>query len=145
MSDILTQIQDELDILLNQMYTTMSYIRTDAPPAPIEGQPALSSFAEHEASQSTQQTIDAPKNTPPEEFASTLNQFSNDIVLKEQQLEILFNNLPGMGISEKEQVERMKELQRQLDEIEPERLEAVREKDRLIERVEKGIVGVGGV
>lgn len=66
-------------------------------------------------------------------------------MLKEQQLEILFENLPGMGISEKDQVERMKELQRQLDEIEPERLEAVKEKERLIEKVEKGIVGIGGI
>ena len=133
------------------MYTTLQYIRTQAPPARIEGQPPLSSFAEHEAQQG-QQTSDPaqkpaepPKPPAPEEFAAHLNEFSNDIVLKEQQLEILFENLPGMGISEKDQVERMKELQRQLDEIEPERLEAVKEKERLIEKVEKGIVGIGGI
>lgn len=125
------------------MYTSLQYIRTQAPPAVIEGQPPLSSFAEHEAQQGQQTTdpsekpAEPPKLPSPEEFAAQLNEFSNDIVLKEQQLEILFENLPGMGISEKDQVERMQELQRQLDDIEPERLEAIKEKERLVERVEK--------
>lgn len=175
MADILTQIQDELDMvplpepldpnaltpqLLHQMQASLTYIKSRAPPAPIPGQPLLSTFAEHEAqsaaqaasqSQSTQtqtQPSQQPSQPPPppsqEEFHRDLRELSRDLLLKEQQIEVLVASLPGLNASEKEQVERMKELERELEEIEGERVEAVREKERLVRRVEEKIMSVGG-
>ncbi|KAF2194312.1 hypothetical protein K469DRAFT_709826 [Zopfia rhizophila CBS 207.26] len=175
MADTLTQIQDELDQLLLQMQKTLEYINIHAPPAPIPGQPTLSSLREwqqqYEAqSQATSQTpganqssaptqntqttqpSSAPTQTqsttlepPPKSFQDNLKELSRDMVLKEQQIEMLICTLPGIGTSEREQVERMKELERELDEIEEERVEAVAERRRLLEAVEGAIMGMGTI
>jgi mediator of RNA polymerase II transcription subunit 21 len=170
MADILTQIQDELDMLLNQMSLGLRYMRFHAPPGTIPGQPQLSSLSEYNAqqaalqappnpsqpSQPTQSSGDpsqpqsaAQDKTPgpvsPEQFEADIRELSRDLVVKEQQLEVLIDNLPGIGSSEKEQVARMAELERQLEEIEGERVAAVREKEELVRRVEAGIMGVRGV
>lgn len=169
MADILTQIQDELDMLLHQMYRGLQYIKERAPPSAPPNQPALSSFAEYEsqqaaaaAAQSQSQHPSQPTSTQPsdpsqpaipappptlseDQLHADIRELSRDLVLKEQQLEILINRLPGIGSSEKEQVERMKELERQLEGIEESRVKAVREKEELVRRVDRGIMGVSGV
>ena len=65
--------------------------------------------------------------------------------MKEQQIERLIAHLPGLNWSEKEQVERMKELERQLEDLEGERIKAVKDKDTLMKIVEDKIAGVGRV
>jgi mediator of RNA polymerase II transcription subunit 21 len=167
MADILTQIQDELDMLLNQMSLGLRYIKSHAPPGTIPGQPQLSSLAEYNAQQAAAQASQNPSqpsnaNDPsqgqgqnasqekegpisPEQFQADIRELSHDLVVKEQQLEVLIDKLPGIGSSEKEQVARMAELQRQLEELEGERMAAVREKEELVRRVERGIMGVRGV
>ncbi|PSN70713.1 hypothetical protein BS50DRAFT_485608 [Corynespora cassiicola Philippines] len=150
MADILTQIQDELDMLLNQMQSSLAYIKNRAPPANIAGQPLLSSFAEYEA-QATQTTQSDPSQQQPppppsqDEFLADIKTLSKDLVLKEQQIEYLIAHLPGLKSSEKEQVDRMKELERQLEEVEEERKEAAKERDLLVRKVEDKIIGVGSV
>ncbi|KAJ4289106.1 RNA polymerase II mediator complex subunit [Kalmusia sp. IMI 367209] len=154
MADILTQIQDELDMLLNQMQSSFAYIRLRAPPANIPGQPLLSTFAEFDAqnaaqnTQNTSQTASQPQPTAPptqEEFQKDIQELSKDMVLKEQQIEVLIASLPGLNTSEQEQVQRMKELERELEEIEGERLAAVKEKEVLLQKVEDRIVRAGAV
>lgn len=142
------------------MQASLTYIKTRAPPAPIPGQPLLSSFAEHEAQAAAQsqssshpsQPSQAPATpaaplAPPsqEEFQKDIRELSRDLLLKEQQIEILVGSLPGLNTSEKEQVERMKELERQLEEIEGERLAAVKEKEVLVRKVEDRIGSIRGV
>lgn len=89
----------------------------------------------------------APPAPPPlptsEEFKKDIAELSRDMVLKEQQIEVLVASLPGLDKSEKEQVERMKELERELESLEGERLAAVEEKERLVRRVE-GKIGTAG-
>jgi mediator of RNA polymerase II transcription subunit 21 len=58
-------------------------------------------------------------------------------------MEALIANLPGLNVSEEQQVERMKQLERELEGLEGERLEAIREKEGLMRRVEDKIAGVG--
>jgi len=65
--------------------------------------------------------------------------------LKEQQIERLIAHLPGLNWSEREQVDRMKELERQLEDLEGERVKAVKDKDVLMKMVEDKITGVGRV
>lgn len=82
----------------------------------------------------------------PEEMASQVKELSHDLVQKEQQLETLIKALPGIGNSEQKQLERMRELERQLEEAEAERGVAVKERDELIRQVERAIMkGVGGI
>ncbi|KAF2849741.1 Mediator complex subunit 21 [Plenodomus tracheiphilus IPT5] len=161
MGDILTQMQDELDLLLHRMSTALHWIRENAPPSVPPGQQRLDTFAELEARNAVEsnatQTTTAPSaltqaptaapNTrapiPKEEFDKDMKEFAEDIVSKEQQIEQLIAHLPGLDFSEKEQIARMKELERQLEELEGERIEAVKEKERMLKLVEGKILSVG--
>ncbi|RMZ71871.1 hypothetical protein GMOD_00009219 [Pyrenophora seminiperda CCB06] len=152
MGDILTQIQDELDMLLNQMSAALRQIRENAPPSVPPGQQRLDTFAELEArtaaentQQGSQPAIAPPPKPSPEEFHASLKEMAQDITLKEQQIEKLIAHLPGLNWSEKEQVERMRELERQLEELEDDRVKAVCEKDALMKMVEDRITNVGRV
>jgi mediator of RNA polymerase II transcription subunit 21 len=57
----------------------------------------------------------------------------------------LIANLPGLNVSEEQQIERMKQLERELEELETERAQAVKEKEVLLRKVEDKIMGVGRV
>ncbi|KAJ4364555.1 RNA polymerase II mediator complex subunit [Neocucurbitaria cava] len=157
MGDILTQIQDDLDMLLNMMSRDLAHIRESAPPGVPPGQQRLESFAELEArnaaensqssSNPTQQA--APNGTPAppsqEQFQADIKERAADMVLKFSAIEKMIASLPGLKSSEQEQIERMKELEGQLEELEGERVGAVKEKERLLGMVEEKIMGVGRV
>ncbi|KAH6629489.1 mediator complex, subunit Med21 [Boeremia exigua] len=156
MADILTQMQDEVDMLLNIMQSQLFQIRTRAPPSVPEGQQKLSSFAEKEATDKSENAAQNPaqpaqtSETLPalpskEQFEEDLKEMAKDLVVKSQQIELLIANLPGVNSSEAEQMQRMKELERELEELESERLQAVKEKESLLKKVEEKIVGVGRV
>lgn len=136
------------------MQSQLFQIRTRAPPSVPEGQQKLSSFAEKEAADKSEnaaqnptqpvQTSEAPPALPTkEQFEEDLKEMAKDLVVKSQQIELLIANLPGVHSSEAEQVQRMKELEKELEQLEGERLQAVKGKDALLKKVEEKIVGVG--
>jgi mediator of RNA polymerase II transcription subunit 21 len=139
------------------MSAALRQIRENAPPSVPEGQQLLDTFAQLEArtaAENTQQTsttdpsqhTNAPPAKPsPEQFQADLKEMAQDITLKEQQIERLIAHLPGLNWSEKEQVDRMKELERQLEDLEGERVKAVKDKEILMKMVEDKITGVGRV
>lgn len=63
-------------------------------------------------------------------------------MLKEQQIEYLISVLPGIGTSQREQEERLKVLEAELRVAEEERAKAVREKEEVLERLDRVIRGV---
>ena len=77
---------------------------------------------------------------PPHIFEEALKELAQDLVVKEQQIEYLIDALPGIGKSEVEQVNRIRDLESQLREVETRRQEAVKEKQRCIERLD-GVIG----
>ena len=140
--------------LLNIMKTQLLQIRLRAPPSVPEGQQKLSSFQEKEAAdksenanqnpaQATQTSVAPPPPPTKEEFNEDLKDMAKDLVIKNQQIELLIANLPGVNTSEVEQVQRMKELETELEGLESERLQAVKEKEVLLKMVEDKIMGVG--
>lgn len=172
MADILTQMQDEVDMvsacsapahgsvianktqLLNIMQSQLFQVRTRAPPSVPEGQQKLSSFAEKEAADKSENATQnstqpaAPSDAPPaqptkEQFETDLKEMAKDLVVKSQQIELLIANLPGVNSSEAEQMQRMKDLERELEDLEGARQQAVSEKERLLKMVEEKIVGLG--
>ena len=91
-----------------------------------------------------------PSTRPPRHdlaaaFTADLHELARDLIVKEQQIEMLIERLPGIGTSERAQRARMAVLERQLREIEEERARAVAEKERLLERVAGRIAGVRGL
>jgi mediator of RNA polymerase II transcription subunit 21 len=170
MADILTQMQDEVDMvyaflslptsttytpthslvqLLNMMQSQLFQIRTRAPPSVPTGQQRVDSFAEKEAKDRSESNptqpadASAPAQPTHEEFAADIKDMARDLVLKQQQIELLIASLPGLNSSEAQQVQRMKELEGQLEELEGERVRAVKEREELVKLVEGRIVGVG--
>lgn len=136
------------------MSAALRQIRDNAPPSVPPGQQRLDTFAELEAREAAQHnaTADAsqqqfvpPPKPSPEQFQADIKELAQDITLKEQQIEKLIAHLPGLNWSEKEQVERMRELERQLEDLEGVRVKAVKEKDMLMKMVEDKIAGVGRV
>jgi mediator of RNA polymerase II transcription subunit 21 len=136
------------------MSASLRQIKDNAPPSVPPGQQRLDSFAEVQARNAAEDNQNSANPTelpqPPvmpsqEQFDADMKEMAQDITLKEQQIEKLIAHLPGLNWSEKEQIERMKELERQLEELEGERVQAVREKETLLKMVEDKITGVGRV
>jgi len=139
------------------MHLQLRHIKLNAPPSVPPGQQRVDTFAEVQSKTTTentqtsmtatQPTQDAPAEEPPsqEVFENSIKEFAQDIVLKQQQMEALISKLPGLNVSEEQQIERMKALERELENLEGERMEAVREKEVLLKRVEEKIMGVGRV
>lgn len=159
MSDRLTQLQDCLDQLLTQMFACVKYIDTHHAPSPIPNQPDIpdlasgsnppqSATADGPQSQALQISSDpppqvgAPTHDPPELFQARLQELAADLVLKEQQIEALISVLPGVGSSSAAQEARMKTLDAELRAVEAERVEAVKEKEKLLSMVDEVIVGI---
>ena len=86
-----------------------------------------------------------PRHDPAAAFTADLHELARDLIVKEQQIEMLIERLPGIGTSERAQRARMAVLERQLREIEEERARAVAEKERLLELVAGRIAGVRGL
>jgi mediator of RNA polymerase II transcription subunit 21 len=80
-----------------------------------------------------------PRPHDPATFARNLSILSQDLVLKEQQIEFLIESLPGIGTSQREQEARIVELEEQLKGLDREREEAFKERRRL-ERVLEGVL-----
>jgi len=59
--------------------------------------------------------------------------------MKTKQIELLIASLPGIGVSEQEQQERLRRLDRDLREAEEERLKAIAEKEDAIRRFDEVI------
>ena len=70
-----------------------------------------------------------------------MKELSHDLVVKEAQIEYLISVLPGIGNSEKRQVERLKELEVELGLAEKEREEA----GKVLEEVRGRLDGVIGL
>jgi mediator of RNA polymerase II transcription subunit 21 len=164
MADRLTQLQDSLDQLLTQMFASITYIDTRHPSLSILGQVdqhtatapptynnanAQQQLPSSESNSNVQRpplpTDGDPTNRhfpeQPLKFQDTLRELAQDLVVKQAQIEALIEALPGLGQSRADQEARIEELERELGEIEKERVEAGRERNELLRRVEGRILG----
>jgi mediator of RNA polymerase II transcription subunit 21 len=135
------------------MQRQVGHIVIHAPPSVPPGQHRVDTFDEIKtktAAENTQSTNPSqpaeppgPDKVSPEQFNEDIKEFARDIVIKQQQVEALIANLPGLNVSEEQQVARMKELEKELEGLEDERLQAVKEKEVLLKKVEDRIMSVG--
>lgn len=58
------------------------------------------------------------------------------MILKSKQIELLILSLPGIGVSEDEQQEKLRMLEKELKEAEVERRQAVVQKEDMVERLD---------
>ena len=139
------------------MQRQLTHIKINAPPSVPPGQQRVDTFAEVQAKTTTENTQTSTNPSQPtqeaaprehisqEQFEKDIKEFASDIVLKQQQVEALIAGLPGLNVSEEQQIQRMKQLEQELEDLEGERMQAVKEKEVLLRRVEEKIMGVGRV
>lgn len=119
MADRLTQLQICLDQLVEQFCATLNYVDKNHDFVPAQDEEKMAD---------AQATVADPK-----EFQSTMNELSTDIILKTRQILALITSLPGAGVSPRDQISRIQELQNELVAIEQTKVEKIRQKDELLE------------
>ncbi|KAH3676303.1 hypothetical protein WICMUC_002099 [Wickerhamomyces mucosus] len=117
MSDRLTQLQICLDQLVEQFCATLNYVDKSHDLLPAENEEKL---------------IDTTREIPSnDEFKSTINELSTDLILKTRQILTLIESLPGANVSQTEQLLKIQNLQRELLNVEQEKIDQTKKKDEL--------------
>lgn len=141
------------------MYASLRYISSHHPFGIIDSQPDLNPYSrdnQNAAAEGDGPTLPGQELNPQhsasanpipgyspdthEEFESNLRELARDLVTKEQQIEYLVSVLPGIGLTEEEQEQRVRDLDDRLREVELAKVEALKERDRMLRRVECAIV-----
>ncbi len=79
---------------------------------------------------------------PADVFKAGQLELAQDLIVKEQQIELLISLLPGLENSEKDQEEAIKQLEEELKAAEEERKAAHQEKQEVLAKLEKVIRSV---
>ncbi len=74
---------------------------------------------------------------PPEVFQAGQLELARDLIVKEQQIELLISLLPGLDNSERDQQQSIKDLEEELKVAEAQRLEAVKEKEEVLAKLDE--------
>ena len=64
-------------------------------------------------------------------------ELARDLILKTKEIDLLIGSLPGIGVSEEQQIQRLEKLEEQLQEVEKQRREAVKRKEELQNRLDE--------
>lgn len=143
------------------MYASLNYIYTRHPYGEIPGQPSQAppaapappsaqelsangvAPAPNGEAATTQQNSSNTQNgrgeaatpppDPPETFNAAMHELAQDMVVKEQQIELIIGLLPGIGNSEDYQERRLRELEAELRQVEEERTRKEKEKEAMVD------------
>ncbi|KAF4988801.1 mediator-rna polymerase ii transcription subunit 21 [Fusarium heterosporum] len=130
MGDRLTQLQDAVDQLAQQFVACLHYVNKRHDLEPLGPNDKI------------REVKDVPKEVdslPPDEFRAGMIELSQDLILKEQQIEVLISSLPGLDNSEMDQERYIKELEEDLKIAEAQRQEAIKEKDQILSELDSVI------
>ncbi|TVY46494.1 Mediator of RNA polymerase II transcription subunit [Lachnellula occidentalis] len=132
MADKLTQLQDAVDQLANQFVASLYYVHKHHDLKTLGGSDKIREEKKDEAAQRE------PDIEPvsAEEFKAGQKELAQDLIMKEQQIELLISVLPGLDNSEKDQERMIMQLEDELKVAEENRREAVKEKEEVLARLE---------
>ncbi|CAJ0549552.1 hypothetical protein HG530_009900 [Fusarium avenaceum] len=130
MGDRLTQLQDAVDQLAQQFVACLHYVNKRHDLEPLGPNDKI------------REVKDVPKEVdslPADEFRAGMVELSQDLIVKEQQIEVLISSLPGLDNSEMDQERYIKELEEDLKIAEAQRQEAIKEKDQILAELDSVI------
>ncbi|ODA76321.1 hypothetical protein RJ55_08166 [Drechmeria coniospora] len=135
MGDRLTQLQDAVDQLAQQFVASLHFVHRRHDLKTLGPNDRVRDIKQDPH----QKEVDP---LPAEEFRPGLRELSRDLVVKEQQIEYLISSLPGLDNSEKDQERCIKDLEEELKAAEVQRLEALKERDRILAELDSVIRSV---
>ncbi|ODQ66248.1 hypothetical protein NADFUDRAFT_50169 [Nadsonia fulvescens var. elongata DSM 6958] len=138
MADRLTQLQTCLDQLVKQCYSSLSYINKNHDFKSVDPNLSIGAIAA-----TANITLSDPNvvPVPREEFQRVQMELARDLVVKTQQIEILIDSLPGIGVSKQSQLERVKALEEELQMLDKVKAQEVANCNKIVGQVE-GLVNV---
>lgn len=129
MTDRLTQLQLCFDQLIEILFSALSYIDQNHDSVPLNPLDPKATDVAH--------------NPPTEyEFDSSQQELATDIILKTRQILTIIDTLPGVGVTKNEQMETIQNLRIELQKVDIEKREALMEKEKLLDFVNKLIMEV---
>ncbi|RYC66025.1 hypothetical protein CHU98_g195 [Xylaria longipes] len=141
MGDRLTQLQDAVDQLATQFIASINYINQHHSLETLGPRDQIVVIPKQEADQQedTQyadptwlKTVDPH---PQDVFRAALVELAQDLITKEQQIELLISILPGLDNSEQDQERNIRELEEELKVAEAQRQEAIKEREETLAKI----------
>ncbi|KAI1744135.1 mediator of RNA polymerase II transcription subunit 21 [Xylaria scruposa] len=129
MGDRLTQLQDAVDQLATQFIASINYINQHHSLETLGPRDQIVVIPKQEADQ---QEVDPH---PEDVFRAALVELAQDLITKEQQIELLISILPGHDNSEQDQERNIRELEEELKVAEAQRQEAIKEREETLAKI----------
>ncbi|EXV05028.1 subunit 21 of Mediator complex domain protein [Metarhizium robertsii] len=135
MGDRLTQLQDAVDQLAQQFVACLHFVQRRHDLETLGPNDKVRDIKQ----EPHQREVDP---LPADEFAAGLKELSRDLIIKEQQIEVLISNLPGLDNSERDQERNIKDLEEDLKAAEAQRQDALKERDQILAELDSVIRSV---
>ncbi|TVY14298.1 Mediator of RNA polymerase II transcription subunit 21 [Lachnellula arida] len=132
MADKLTQLQDAVDQLANQFVASLYYVHKHHD---LKTLGASDKIREEKKDEAAQREPDI-EPVSADEFKAGQKELAQDLIMKEQQIELLISVLPGLDNSETDQERMIRQLEDELKVAEEKRREAVKGKEEVLARLE---------
>ncbi|KAK3390498.1 mediator of RNA polymerase II transcription subunit 21 [Podospora didyma] len=140
MGDRLTQLQEAVDQLGDQFISAFYYNEKHHD---LEKLGPNDKIQDLKGDQSTIAIRPVPVEPfPADVFSAGQLELARDLIIKEQQIEYLISTLPGLDNSERDQDQLIKDLEEELKVAEAQRLEAIKEKDEVLLKLDQVLRGI---
>ncbi|KAJ4300442.1 RNA polymerase II mediator complex subunit [Collariella sp. IMI 366227] len=134
MGDILTQLQEAMDLLCTMFIAGFYY---------VERHHDLETFGPDDKIPDLKDQPKEVDSFDPKTFADGQREIAKDLVDQAQLIEYLISELPGLDNSEREQVDMIRGLEEEIAVAEAHRLEASKERDEVLGQLDALLRGIG--
>ncbi|PHH59344.1 hypothetical protein CDD81_3372 [Ophiocordyceps australis] len=129
MGDRLTQLQDAVDQLAQQLVACLHFVHRRHDLETLGPKDKVRDIKQ----EPHQKEVDP---LPADDFLAGLKELSRDLIVREQQIEYLISSLPGLESSQQDQARLVKDLEEDLKAAEAQRQEALKERDQTLARLD---------